>query len=62
MIGTVTGFLFPMITFPYISRVIMAEGIGQVQFYSSIINYIVLLTSLAISTISSMSVAQGTAL
>lgn len=48
MIGTVSGFLFPMITFPYVSRVIMAEGIGQVQFYISIINYVVLLTSLGI--------------
>lgn len=48
MIGTVSGFLFPMITFPYVSRVIMAEGMGQVQFYTSIINYVILLSSLGI--------------
>lgn len=48
MIGTVSGFLFPMITFPYVSRIIMAEGMGQVQFYTSVINYIILLTGLGI--------------
>jgi O-antigen/teichoic acid export membrane protein len=47
-INTVSGLLFPVITFPYISRVIMAGGIGQVQFYNSIINYIVLFSSLGI--------------
>lgn len=58
MIGTVSGFLFPMITFPYISRVIMAEGIGQVQFYSSIINYVVLLTSLGIPMYATREIAR----
>ena len=47
-INVVSGLLFPLITFPYVSRVIMAEGIGQVQFFSAIINYIVLLTSIGI--------------
>lgn len=48
IINTVSGLLFPLITFPYASRVLMVEGIGQVQFFTSIINYIVLLTSLGI--------------
>ena len=50
MFSTVTGLLFPVLTFPYVSRIIMAEGIGEVQFYSSIINYIALLTCLGIPT------------
>lgn len=58
MIGTVSGFLFPMITFPYISRVIMAEGMGQVQFYTSIINYVVLLTSLGIPLYATREIAR----
>lgn len=58
MIGTVSGFLFPMITFPYVSRVIMAEGIGQVQFYTSIINYVVLLTSLGIPLYATREIAR----
>lgn len=48
MINTVSGLLFPLITFPYASRVILAEGIGQVQFYSSIINYVILFTGIGI--------------
>lgn len=39
LINTISGLLFPLITFPYASRVIMSEGIGQVNFYTSIINY-----------------------
>lgn len=48
LINTVSALLFPLITFPYASRILMADGIGQVQFYHSIINYIVLLSSLGI--------------
>lgn len=44
----VTGLLFPLITFPYASRIILAEGIGDVHFFTSIINYVVLLTSIGI--------------
>ena len=58
MIGTVSGFLFPMITFPYVSRVIMAEGLGQVQFYNSIINYVVLLTGLGIPLYATREIAR----
>lgn len=37
-----------MITFPYAARVLLPEGIGTINFFSSIINYIVLLTNLGI--------------
>lgn len=47
-INTLTGILFPIITFPYTARILLPEGIGAVNFYLSIINYIVLLTSLGI--------------
>lgn len=40
--------LFPLITFPYTARIIMADGIGQVNFFSSIISYISLFTCLGI--------------
>lgn len=48
ILNTVSGLLFPLITFPYASRILMAEGIGQVQFFSSIINYILLFSSIGI--------------
>lgn len=40
--------MFPLITFPYISRVLLADGIGLVQFFQSIINYIALFCALGI--------------
>ena len=48
LINTVSGLLFPLITFPYASRVLLPQGIGEVQFLDSIIGYILLLTSLGI--------------
>lgn len=48
LINTVSALVFPLITFPYASRILMADGIGQVQFFQSIINYVVLLTSIGI--------------
>lgn len=47
-INTVTGIIFPVITFPYAARVLLPDGIGAVNFLNSIIGYIVLLTSLGI--------------
>ncbi len=47
-INTITGIIFPIITFPYAARILLPEGIGIVNFQLAIINYIVLLTSLGI--------------
>lgn len=47
-INTLTGLLFPIITFPYAARVLLPQGIGAINFLNSIIGYIVLLTSLGI--------------
>ena len=48
LINTITSMLFPLITFPYAARIFMADGIGQINFLSSIVSYITLLTSLGI--------------
>ena len=40
LLNTISGILFPLITFPYSSRILLAEGIGEVNFYQSIISYI----------------------
>lgn len=48
LINIGTQMLFPIITFPYVCRVIGAEGIGQVSFFQSIISYITLFTCLGI--------------
>lgn len=48
LINTGTQMLFPLITFPYACRIIEADGIGQVNFFNSIIAYISLFTCLGI--------------
>ena len=49
-IKTVFGIIFPLITFPYISRVLMAENVGKVNFGNSIVSYFSLIASLGVST------------
>ena len=48
LINTGTQMLFPLITFPYVCRVIEPDGVGQVIFFQSIISYISLFTCLGI--------------
>lgn len=42
--------VFPLITFPYVSRVLGNEGYGQYSFANSIINYFLLIAALGVST------------
>lgn len=50
MIKTISTMLFPLITIPYVTRIIGVDGYGKVNFISSIMGYFVLLASLGIST------------
>lgn len=50
IILTLTNIVFPLITFPYISRILNPSGIGAISFFSSIGSYGVLVASLGIST------------
>ena len=43
---TCSNFIFPLITFPYVSRVLLADGNGKINFATAIINYFVLFASL----------------
>lgn len=45
---TFMGVIFPMVTFPYASRVLGAEGIGKVTFSNSIVSYFILVAGLGI--------------
>jgi len=49
-IKTVISLLFPLITFPYVSRVLQVEEIGIYNFSASVISYFALLAGLGIST------------
>ncbi len=48
-IDYVVGAIFPLITFPYVSRILGVENLGKYNFSVSIIAYLVLLAKLGIS-------------
>lgn len=47
---TVCNMVFPLITYPYAARVLLAENLGKVDFGSSIISYFLLIAGLGIIT------------
>ena len=58
LLNTISGLLFPIVTFPYVARILMADGIGQVNFYLSIINYISMFAGLGIPTYAIREIAR----
>ena len=50
VIKTLMGIVFPLITFPYASRILLPDGIGKVNFANSVVAYFALLAGLGIST------------
>lgn len=50
VIRTLMGLIFPLITFPYASRVLLPEGLGKVNFANSIISYFAMIATLGIQT------------
>lgn len=63
LINSASKIFFPLITFPYSARVLGPDGIGQVNFYNSIISYVLLFTSLGIPlyAIKEISTVRGSA-
>ncbi len=47
---TMSSFVFPLITFPYVSRILRPEGTGRVSFATSVINYFLIIAQLGIPT------------
>ena len=47
---TMSSFIFPLITFPYVSRVLGPTGTGQVNFATSLITYFSMFAQLGIPT------------
>ena len=50
--------IFPIISFPYASRILMPEGIGAINFANSIIEYFVMIAELGISTYAAREAAR----
>lgn len=47
---TMSSFIFPLITFPYISRILLPAGTGKVSFATSLISYFNMFAQLGIPT------------
>lgn len=50
MMLTMSSFIFPLITFPYVSRILLPEGTGKVSFAGSFISYFSMFAQLGIPT------------
>ncbi|MBF0715765.1 flippase [Gemella palaticanis] len=50
MLLTISSIIFPLITFPYVSRILQAEGVGKVSFATSIVTYFLIFSQLGIPT------------
>ena len=55
---TVSNFLFPLITFPYVSRILLPEGTGKVAFALSIVSYFTLFASFGVAIYGIRAIAQ----
>lgn len=49
-IKTLSSVIFPLITFPYVSRVLQPENMGKYNFGNTYVNYFTLIASLGITT------------
>lgn len=58
LLKNVSMILFPMITFPYLSRIIGVDGIGKNSFADSVIQYFILLSSIGIPLYGTREVAK----
>ena len=55
---TATSLVFPLITHPYVTRVLGPEGTGQTTFAASVVSYFIMLTMLGIPTYGIRACAQ----
>lgn len=55
---TLMSLIFPIITFPYASRILLPEGIGKINYVNSIISYFTILAMLGINSYGTREVAR----
>lgn len=55
---TLSSYIFPLLTFPYVSRVLGVSGIGIANFIDSIIEYAILISMMGISIVGIREVAS----
>ncbi|MDG2941713.1 flippase [Exercitatus varius] len=59
LILTGSNFLFPLITFPYVSRILQPEGTGKVAFATSFVTYFVMFASFGVANYGVRVIAQA---
>ena len=58
VILTASTFIFPLITFPYISRILFPAGVGKVNFATSFVSYFSMIAMLGVPTYGIRACAQ----
>jgi O-antigen/teichoic acid export membrane protein len=58
---TVSNIIFPIITIPYVSRILGPEGMGKIQFLNSFSQYFVLIAALGIPVYGAREIAKNRA-
>ena len=56
---TAANYIFPLVTYPYVSRVLGVDNIGVCNFVDSVINYFILFSMLGISTVGIREISQA---
>lgn len=55
---TLSTMIVPVIVFPYVTRILLPEGIGKVSFATSVVNYFLIIVQLGIPTYGIRAVAE----
>ena len=56
---TISGYLFPLLTFPYVTRVLGVNNIGICDFVDSIVQYFIIFSMMGVSTVGIREVAKA---
>lgn len=56
---TVANYIFPLLTFPYVSRILGADSIGKYNFIDNIIQIFIIVSMLGIGTVGVREIAQS---
>ena len=55
---TVANYIFPFLTFPYVTRVLGVANFGMCNFYSSVVSYFILFSMMGMSTLAVREIAK----
>lgn len=56
---TVSRYIFPLLVFPYVTRVLGVDNIGLCNFYTSVINYFIMLAMMGVGTVGLREIAKS---